>query len=157
MFQDICQILQFYDILEVVISMIKSEATEILFFSQKEIWDVITNNQDFAWRSDLSDLKITDETHFIEFDQQQFATNFTITEKIPMKRYQFFIQNKNITGTWIGTLTALTKVSTEVVFTEEIEVRNILMKFFAKGFLKKQQQLYFENLKKELKHRKERL
>lgn len=117
----------------------------------KKLWEIVTNNENYFWRSDLSKIEITDETHFTEYAQNNYPTYFEITKKEPFKLYSFNIKNSNIKGKWIGKFKEISPNLIELDFTEEIEVSNIIMKLFAKSYLKKQQQKYIEDLEKEIK------
>lgn len=140
-----------------MITLIQSVYKETLPFSKKEIWDIITNNTNYEWRTDLEKIEIVDETHFVEIDLNHFQTNFNITKMEAMTLYEFQIQNKNLNGIWSGELKEINNDSTEVTFTEQIEVNNLLMKLLAKSFLKKQQKRYFKDLLNELEKKKNSL
>ncbi|MCG8569986.1 MAG: hypothetical protein MJB14_07575 [Spirochaetes bacterium] len=58
-----------------------STATEILNFRIEDIWDTITDNKNWQWRSDLQDLKIMNDKEFIEYGKGGLEINFTITKK----------------------------------------------------------------------------
>jgi hypothetical protein len=65
----------------------------------QKVWDVVTDNQNYTWRSDLSKIEISeDESTFIEYTKSGFPTTFTITLKNPTERYEFDMKNQNITG-----------------------------------------------------------
>ncbi len=129
--------------------MIKANIKEVLDADIQTVWNIITNNNDYSWRSDLSKIEVISETKFIEYDKNNFETAFIITKKEPYQ-YEFDIDNKNIKGHWIGILTEQNN-QTILDFTEKIEVSNIVMKLMAKGYLKKQQQKYINDLNKKLK------
>lgn len=116
----------------------------------KKIWDIITNNEDFLWRSDLAKIDIIDDTHFIEYAKNNYPTYFTITKKEKYKEYCFDIENTNMKGKWIGLFRDKGNGMVELEFTEEIEVNNIFMKVLAKPYLKKQQKRYMNDLEKEV-------
>lgn len=120
------------------------------------IWNIITDNKNYLWRSDLSKIEIIDDTHFIEYDKNNFATNFTITSKKKFEEYKFNMKNKNFIGSWIGKFKVLNDNLVELYFIEEIEVNSIIMKLFVKKYLKKQQIKYMNDLEKEIKRRIEK-
>lgn len=118
--------------------------------SKEKIWQIITNNAEYAWRSDLSKIEMVDDVHFIEYAKNDFTTNFYITKKEPYTRYEFDMVNANLKGHWIGNIQEIEKGTIQVEFIEQIEVSNIIMKLLAKIYLKKQQSQYIEDLKKRL-------
>lgn len=117
----------------------------------KKLWNIITDNTHCNWRSDLSKIEIIDDTHFIEYTKNNYPTYFTITTKINLKEYKFDIKNSNIKGKWIGIFKELKNGNVLLDFREEIETNNIIMKLFAKPYLKMQQKRYIKDLEKELK------
>lgn len=129
-----------------IVSSIKVE----LNCNKEKLWDIITNNKNCFWRSDLLKTEIIDETHFIEYTKKNYPTYFTITSKKKLKEYKFTLKNTNIEGKWSGIFTKLKNGNIELIFTEEINVSNFIMKLFAKSYLKKQQKNYINDLKKEL-------
>lgn len=115
----------------------------------QNIWEIVTNVKNCAWRSDLSKTDILNEKQFIEYTKDGFATTFTITLTEPCKRWEFDLENKNIKGHWIGIFTQKGK-QTEIEFTENVTAKKFFMKPFVQSFLKKQQSLYISDLKKAL-------
>ena len=89
------------------------------------------------------------ERQFIEYTKDGFATKFTITATEPNKLWQFDIDNENIQGHWTG-MFSQRNGTTEITFTEDVTAKKMIMKPFVKAFLKKQQKLYVEDLKKAL-------
>lgn len=59
------------------------------------------------------------------------------------------MENSNMKGHWIGVFSDKNG-QTEIEFTEDITTKKLIMKPFAKFFLKKQQELYVSDLKKAL-------
>ena len=130
--------------------MIKSNIKKEFDCDKNKLWDIITDNANFTWRSDLSKIEIIDETHFIEYTKNNFPTYFTITAKEKLKEYKFDLENDNIKGKWVGTFKELPNGNIELEFTEEIEVNNLIMKLLAKSYLKGQQKRYMRDLEKEI-------
>ncbi len=131
--------------------MIKSNIKREFKCNKNKLWDIITDNNDYSWRSDLSKINIVDDTHFIEYTKNNFPTYFTITLKEKLKEYRFDIENANIKGKSICIFRELPTANIELDFTEEIEVTNFIMKIFAKFYLKIQQKRYMKDLEKRLK------
>ena len=120
----------------------------------EKVWDVVTNNEDYQWRSDVKCLEIINDEEFIEHTESDFETHFIITKKEYCKQYEFDLQNKNMKGHWTSTFEK-TPQGCVVVFTEVVEVRNMVMKLMAKPYLKKQQRKYRDDLYKKLQEETE--
>ena len=120
--------------------MIKSNIKKQFSCDKNKLWDIITDNSNYKWRTDLLKIEIKDETHFIE----------SITAKEKLKEYKFDLENTNLKGKWIGIFKELPNGNIELDFTEEIEVKNFIMKLLAKPYLKSQQKKYMKDLEKEL-------
>lgn len=130
--------------------MIKSNIKKEFNCDIEKLWNIITDNTKYAWRSDLSKIEIIDDKHFIEYAKNNYLTYFTITSKIHLKEYKFDIENTNIKGKWIGIFKKLDNGNVLLNFTEEIETNNFIMKLLAKPYLKIQQKRYMRDLEKEL-------
>lgn len=130
--------------------MVKSIIKKQFHCDKDKLWDVITDNYNYSWRSDLSKIDVIDEKHFIEYRKNNFPTYFTITAKEKLKEYKFDLENANLKGKWIGIFKELPNGNIELDFTEEIEVKKFIMKLFAKPYLKSQQKKYMKDLEKEL-------
>ncbi len=130
--------------------MIKSNIKKQFSCDKNKLWDIITDNSNYKWRTDLSKIEIIDENHFIEYTKNNFPTYFTITAKEKLKEYKFDLENANLKGRWIGTFKELPNGQIELDFTEEIEVNSLIMKLLAKPYLKNQQKRYMRDLEKEL-------
>lgn len=119
--------------------MIQSEMRIEVNCDIYKIWSVITNNKDFSWRSDLSRIKIIDDTRFIEYTKKGYPTAFTILSKIECREYHFRMKNTNLDGEWFGCLQSLSNGNVELKPTEKIEVKHFIMRLFAKRYLRHQQ------------------
>ena len=118
----------------------------------KTIWDIVTDNRNYSWRSDLDRIEMTDDDNrFIEYTKDGFATIFTITEKEPYTRYEFNIESEFLSGSWIG-LFKESPEGTELDFTEEIRARGLSRRIMLPFYLKYQQKKYMEDLLKALKN-----
>ena len=137
--------LQFMEVL-----MIQSNIKKQFSCERNKLWDIITDNSNYVWRSDLSKIEIIDDTHFVEYTKNNFPTYFTITSKEKLKEYKFDLENTNLKGKWIGIFKELPNGNIELDFTEEIEVNNFIMKIFAKSYLKSQQKRYMRDLERAL-------
>lgn len=113
------------------------------------VWDTVTNLNDYSWRSDLKDVRIIDEHNFIEITKDGIETYFKITECIKYQSWIFEIENKNIKGTWVGKFYAEGD-KTILDFTENIVSKKSILKPFISLYLKRQQKIYFRDLKAKL-------
>ncbi|MCI8352261.1 MAG: polyketide cyclase [Clostridia bacterium] len=130
--------------------MVKSNIKKEFNCDIEKLWNIITDNTKYEWRSDLSKIEITDDIHFIEYTTNNYPTYFTITSKVDLKEYKFDIENTNIKGKWIGIFKKLDNGNILLDFTEEIETNNFIMKILAKTYIKSQQKRYMNDLEKEL-------
>lgn len=130
--------------------MIKSNIKKIFNCDIEKIWNTVTDNSNFSWRSDLSNIEITDDKRFTEYTKKNYPTYFTITSKVEFKEYKFDLENTNIKGKWTGLFNEQPDGSVELDFTEEIETDNIIMRILAKPYLKSQQKRYMRDLEKAL-------
>jgi len=131
--------------------MIKSNIKKEFNCNIEKIWNIITDNTKYSWRSDLSKIEMVDDNHFIEYSKNNYPTYFTITKKENLQEYRFDMENTNIKGKWIGIFKSLENGNILLDFTEEIEANNLIIKLLAKYYLKSQQKRYMRDLEKELK------
>lgn len=130
--------------------MKKSTVIEKFTSPIETVWNIVTDNTAYAWRSDLDKIKISEDgKSFIEVTKDGFETEFSITIKKPYDLYEFDIKNKNMRGHWRG-IFFKDATGTKIEFTEEVEVSNPIMNLFVKAYLKKQQVAYVSDLKKAL-------
>lgn len=116
----------------------------------KIVFDIVTNLENYSWRSDLSKIEIiASQNQFIEYTKENYPTTFTITNFTPYKKYAFEMNNDNMSGYWIGIFTYENGITT-IDFTENITAKKFYLKPFIKIYLKKQQTTYIKDLKNEL-------
>ena len=113
------------------------------------VWDTVTNLNDYSWRSDLKDVRIIDENNFIEITKNGVETYFRITECIKYQSWIFEIENKNIKGAWVGKF-YVEDDKTILDFTETVVSKKLIFKPFISLYLKRQQKIYFRDLKAKL-------
>ena len=115
-----------------------------------KVWDIVFAVEKYSeWRSDLSKTEIINEKQFIEYTKDGYATTFSITTIEPYKRWEFDMENSNMSGHWIGVFTAKGN-ETQIDFTENVTPKKWIMKPFVKIYLKKQQEQFVLDLKKAL-------
>lgn len=115
----------------------------------EKVWDKVTDLNDFIWRSDLINIRIIDENTFVEISKDGIETYFKVIECIKNQSWSFEIENKNIKGTWTGKFYSHGDKTT-LDFTENIVSKKLIFKPFIGSYLRKQQKLYFKDLKKAL-------
>lgn len=114
-----------------------------------KVWKIVTDFQNYNWRSDISRTEVLNEKQFVEYTKDGYATTFTIMVTEPYKRWKFDMENSKMKGHWIGVFTQKGK-ETEVDFTEDVTAKKVLMKPFVKFYLKKQQKQFVSDLLKAL-------
>jgi hypothetical protein len=132
-----------------VITMAVSNMRATLLYPIEVVWDTVTNLNDFSWRSDLKDVRIIDENNFIEITKNGVETYFRIIECIKYQSWIFEIENKNIKGTWVGKF-YVEDDKTILDFTENVVSKKLIFKPFISLYLKRQQRIYFKDLKVKL-------
>ena len=130
--------------------MARSNIKAVFENDVQTVWNVITDVKNYIWRTDLSKTEIISDTQFIEYTKNGYATTFTITLFEPYKRWEFDMENSNMSGHWIGVFTAKGN-ETQIDFTENVTPKKWIMKPFVKIYLKKQQEQFVLDLKKALK------
>lgn len=131
----------------------QSEIIAIFKSDIKTVWNVVTNNSDYKWRSDIERIDIIDNGNaFVEYTPNGISTKFIITKKDLYNRYEFNIENRNFTGFWIGNFSRTENEGTKIVFTENIFIKNLLIRVLSYLFmdLKKIQNTYVLDLKRKL-------
>ena len=116
----------------------------------QKVWELVLDIENYAaWRSDLSKTEVISDKQFIEYTKDGYPTTFTVTLVEPYRRWEFDMENSNMTGHWTGIFTAKGD-ETEIDFTERVEVKKWLLKPFVKLYLKKQQAQFVVDIRKAL-------
>ena len=102
-----------------------------------------------AWRSDLSKTEVISDTQFVEYTKDGYQTTFTVTLVEPYRRWEFDMENNNMTGHWTG-IFADKGDETEIDFTEQVKAKKLWMKPFVKFYLRKQQTQFVADIRKAL-------
>ena len=118
-----------------------------------KVWDIVFAVDKYSsWRSDLSKTEIINEKQFIEYTKDGYATTFSITAVEPYRRWEFDMENGNMTGHWIGTFSPMGD-ATAVEFTEQVTAKKLVLRPFVKAYLKRQQTRYIKDLERALERR----
>ena len=114
----------------------------------RQVWDFVLDIENYAaWRSDLSKTEVISNKQFIEYTKDGYPTTFTVTLAEPYRRWEFDMENGNMTGHWTGVFTAKGD-ETEIDFTEQVEAKKWLLKPFVKLYLRKQQTRFVADIMK---------
>lgn len=115
------------------------------------VWDIVTDNNATAWRSDITCVHVAEGgSVFVETAKGGMETTFRITHKEPYRLYAFTLENRMICGEWTGEFSAA-EGGTKVVFTERVRSRRRLLWFLAYLMpLKAMQQQYVADLQRRL-------
>ena len=114
----------------------------------QKVWELVLDIENYgAWRSDLSKTEVISDKKFIEYTKEGYPTTFTVTLVEPYRRWEFDMENSNMTGHWTGIFTAKGD-ETEIDFTECVEAKKWFMKPFVKSYLRKQQSKFVEDMMK---------
>ena len=136
--------------------MRQSSITTQLGSDIEHVWDVVTDNTNTAWRSDLLSVELVNETTFVEHHKSGISIMFYITKKEYCKRYAFTMRTKHWTGEWEGSFAPGPNGTTYATFAERLHIPNVAMRVLSYLFmnLKKIQQQYVVDLKQALKAKK---
>lgn len=130
-----------------------SEITAYFNSNIESVWNVVTNNRDYKWRSDIERIEIlNDKKEFIEYTHSGNATKFIITKNNKYSEYGFNMENKMFTGFWNGYFSETETGGTKIIFKENIFIKNPIIKILSYFLmdLKKMQNTYILDLKRKL-------
>ena len=113
------------------------------------VWQTVTDLAHTAWRSDLAQVEVLDEVHFVEHTKSGYTTNFVVTACEPIRFWAFTMENENMSGSWEGVFEK-TERGTRLTCTETVTAKRWWMHPFVPGYLKRQQKLYLDDLRREL-------
>ena len=129
--------------------MVTSVIEATLPCGPEDVWQMVTDLRHTAWRSDLSRVEERGPRSFVEYTREGFPTQFTVTCAEPFQRWEFDLENANLRGHWVGTF-ARAAGGTALCFTETVEVKRWWMGPLVRGYLKRQQARYVEDLRRAL-------
>ena len=115
----------------------------------ERVWQVVTDLSNTAWRSDLKRVEVLDEARFVEHTKSGYATNFTVTACEPLRRWAFTMENGNMSGSWEG-IFEIAEDGIRLHCTETVNAKRWWMRPFVPGYLRRQQRLYLDDLRREL-------
>ena len=130
--------------------MATSNIKALILGELQKVWELVLDIEDYAaWRSNLSKTEVISDRQFAEYTKDGYPTTFTVTLVEPYRRWEFDMENSNMTGHWTGIFTAKGD-ETEIDFTERVEAKKWLLKPFVKLYLKKQQAQFVAEIRKAL-------
>lgn len=129
--------------------MAVSNIKTVLSADISKVWDVVTDVENYSWRSDLSRTELLEKNQFVEYTKEGYPTTFTITSSVPYERWEFDMENSNMKGHWVGIFKPKGE-KTEIEFTENVTVKKIFLRPFIKRYLRRQQALFVADLEKAL-------
>ena len=115
----------------------------------EQVWQTVTDLSHTSWRSDLIRVEVLDKTHFVEHTESGYATNFTVTACEPPRYWAFTMANGNMFGSWEGIFEVAEK-GARLTCTEAVNAKHWWMRPFVPGYLKRQQRLYLDDLRRKL-------
>ena len=84
----------------------KVKHSEIFESRISDVWRVMTDLNDYAWRSDISRIEVFEQgKKFTEISTGGVETRFIVTDFQPVTRYAFSMENENFAGDWTGVIT----------------------------------------------------
>lgn len=78
--------------------MAVSNIKTVLSADISKVWDVVTDVENYSWRSDLSRTELLEKKQFVEYTKEGYPTTFTITSSVPYERWEFDMENSNMKG-----------------------------------------------------------
>ena len=116
---------------------------------REEIWERMTDLDRWQWRRDLEGLERTGPETFVEYGKGGFATYFSVTDRQEPALWAFDVENDNFTGRWTGELRQEGE-QTRLIFTERVTMKRWVPALLVRGYLRRQQRRYGEDLRRAL-------
>lgn len=116
----------------------------------QRVWELIASYGNYvSWRSDLKSVDGVTDNIFMETSKDNKRLMFYITQREPYSLLCFDMKNDVIQGYWTGKLSEADG-KTILEMTEEAYTKKLLLKPVLNRYLKKQQSLFIEDLKRAL-------
>lgn len=128
------------------------EIEAILDGNVDKVFDIVTNNHDFRWRSHVENLICMDDNNFIEYYKKGGSTQFIITKKRKNREYAYDMINPAFEGEWLGKFYPQENGKTKLVLIAFIDVKNPILRILS-TFIKhpkKIQRQYIADLQKKV-------
>ena len=122
-------------------------------WSVSQVWRVVTNVDQWRWRSDLEGCERVGEHDFVEYPKGGTPIRFTTVRREEERGREFTIDGESLKGSWQGVFTS-TASGCLARFTEDVDVRGrFVPRWVARLFLRSYQARYFRDLRAELRRR----
>ena len=116
----------------------------------ERVWALITAYDNYtSWRSDLKRVDVVAGRFFMETTKDNKRLMFTITRSEPCSLLCLDMKNDVLWGSWTGRLSE-DKAGTIIEIIEEVYTNKLLLRPLLKGYLKRQQAIFIEDLKRVL-------
>jgi len=124
-----------------------SKIEKELPYNLQEIWNVVTNNDDYTWRRGIEKIEKISENTFIEHGKNYQIEFEIVTFNEPIL-YEFNMKSNIYRGVWRREFIGISSEKTKMVFTEKICFNNVFLKLLSYLILnlEKIQEEYFEDL-----------
>lgn len=129
--------------------MATSQVTAEFSCPVETLWHTVTDLDRTAWRSDIERVEILDAAHFVEHTRSGYATRFTVTACEALRLWAFTMENGNMSGSWEGIFESV-EGGARLTCSETVNAKHWWMRPFVPSYLKRQQKLYLDDLRKEL-------
>lgn len=100
--------------------MTRSKINAVFKSSINDVWNTVTSLTEYGWRSDLERIEVVSDSGFVEYTKEGYATSFRVTNTVFLRRWEFDMENGNMSGHWIGCFTEKDG-GTEIEFTADVE------------------------------------
>lgn len=130
-----------------------AEKTVYFKSNANAVWNAVTNNEDYKWRSDIKKIEvIEDGSQWLEYYDNKNYTKFALVEKTEHIKYVFNMENKMFYGNWTGYFYPTETGGTKLVIRESIFIKNYIVRIISYLFwnLNKIQDTYIRDLKNKL-------
>lgn len=128
-------------------AVVVSRCKTVLPARLSRVWNVVTDVKRYPeWRSDVEQVEIPNDREFWEYTRGGYVTKFTIDREETEHRWEFTMDNDNMTGRWVGVFRQRGK-ATVADFTEYVTAKKFWMRPFVKPYLKRQQARFAADLR----------
>lgn len=100
-----------------------------------EVWDAITNNEDWQWRSDLKDVRIDDIYNYVEYKKNGDVVNIEVVKSLVQDEYAVKFHSSKYKGLWKCNFFSERNGNTRLEITQSIIIKNPIKNLFANIFL----------------------
>lgn len=122
----------------------------ILSADIERVWELLTSYDKYPlWRSDLKMVDVVGDKYFMETSTDNKRLMFYIIKSEPCSLLTIDFKNDILSGSWTGRLRKDNE-KTVIDITEELYTKKLLLRPFIKGYLKKQQAVFIEDMKRAL-------